>query len=109
MPGEQAQRVADVLPQMIQPRRDPDGARVFLNAHGIAESAQGSRARILRGHTTVDVVLGLARDVVADFGIEIGQWVPGHAGLRTPAMACASLSHFDVSMASCFRPFAVRR
>ena len=119
--ADHAQAVAHVLHQLIEPDGDPDRARVFLRERDAAEPLQRRGARIVGRHAAVDVVRHLAFEVIADVRVEIVESLSFHTdqiqqhaghyvtGLNTRAMALASLSHFDVSTASCFRPFGVSR
>ncbi len=117
VPAQRAERVAEVLAQGVERRRDPDGAHVLPHPHDVAEREQSLAPRLLRRHALFDVVLGLALDVVADVLVELveGTLARRHrvhscgAGRRMRVIAPASLSHRLVSTASCRRPLAVKR
>src|SRR4030095_14584648 len=110
---EHPQRVAQVLPQLIEPDGNPDGTRRFFRQCHVAERPPRRGVGSVRRHAAGDVVLGLTIDVIADVLAELVEAVaprpPDHAGRRTRAIARARRSHFDVSIASCFRPFGVSR
>jgi hypothetical protein len=83
-PAQHAQGVADVLPQLIDPDRHPDGACVLFDPCDAAEGFERLGARIRRRHAASDVVLGLAFDVIADVVVEILQAAAsGHLSTRT--------------------------
>ena len=68
-------------------------------------------ARALVGrHAAIDVVLGLALEVIADVVVQRVEVTAAlHAGRSTRVMARASVSHFVVSTSSCRRPLRVSR
>ena len=49
-PLHRSQRIRRVLAQMIEPRPDPDGARVLLRERDVAERAPAGRTRLARRH-----------------------------------------------------------
>jgi hypothetical protein len=107
--ADHAETVAGILNQLIEPDGNPHRPCVFFGERNAAERPQRRGTRVVGGHAAVDVVRRPAFDVVADIGVEIVENVSFHAGLRTRAMARASVSHFDVSTASCLRPLGVSR
>jgi len=59
-------RIAKVLPQLIEPDGDSDGARVFFDNRDAAELPASRITRGLRRHSTIDVLLRIAFEVIAD-------------------------------------------
>ncbi len=116
-----AQGEAQILREMIEPRGDPNSARVFHHPGNVAEFAHGGVAGFFGRHSAGDVVLGFDVDVILDVGFETGEHALaiaiGHrshhdlfsclAGRRMRAMAPANLSHLRVSSASWRRPWGV--
>ena len=108
----QTEAVSRVLDELIPPSGDPNCARRFLGQHGVAECPPGCHVRVVWRHPAGDVLFGFAEDVIGDLIVQIIEtFAPAatHAGLSTRAIARTSFCHFDVSMASCFRPVGVRR
>ena len=69
--AQDAQTVADVLREALEPDDAPDFAGLFLHAGDIAEFAQGGVMRFFGRHAAVNVVLGFTGEVVADVLVEI--------------------------------------
>ena len=102
--------MSSVLDHLLEPHRRPHGARVLLHHRDAAELPTGRVPRVCQRHPTLDVLLGLAVDVVADVLVEVFEAPPSlHAGLTMRAMARVSRSHLLVSTTSCLRPLAVKR
>ena len=107
--AQHANAVAQILPELIEPDRNPDGAGILPGARHAAELAQRRMPGIARRHPARDVLFGLALDVVANLAVEVRQGMLRHVRLSTRPIASASRSQLVVSIASCLRPFAVSR
>ena len=104
------ERVPHVLPELIEPVRNPHGASIFTSQRHVPEFSERSEPRLFRRHPSLEVGLRLPLDVIANVRVEIVErMLRLHTGLSTRAIARANFSHLDVSSASCFFPFAVSR
>ena len=113
--AQHAEGVVNVLPELLQPNKAPNVARIFLHPHDVAEFAHRGVMRFFRRHAARDVVLRLCLDMLADVFFQILHHALAFfhhspscsAGRRIRAIAPAILSHLLVSAASCRRPAAV--
>jgi len=100
-PAQHAQRVADVLPQLVDPDGNPDRPRVLLRARDAAECFERRGPGVLRRQPAVDVLLDGALEMIADVVVQRVEVTAAlHAGRSTRVMARASVSHFVVSTSS---------
>ena len=114
---EGAGRVPEILARLVEPCPDPDAPCVLFRERDIPKRQHRLTPRLGWRHAAVDVVLGLAVNVIANVLVESRQLsrVTHHgrpspvAGARTPPMAWTSLSHLLISVSSCRRPLAVSR
>ena len=74
-------RVAQVLPDARQPRRDPYFAAAFDRERPVAELAPRLGLRIRRTQTLIDQVVGALADVCVDFASQL----VGRASAGQPA------------------------
>ena len=120
--GEDADGVADVLPQAVSRTDRVHGVDLFPNAGRVAELPDGGVARVLRRHAARHVVVGFDRQVPLDLAGTVGvaprsveKAQPAHgadqsvAGLRMRPTARTSCSQRVVSAASWRRPAGVSR
>jgi hypothetical protein len=85
----------------------PDFVCVLSDPSDVAEFAQRRGARVLGSHSALEVLARFHFDMLREIAVKI---VEIHcAGLRMRPIAAASVSHLEVSTASCFRPAGVRR
>ena len=63
----------NVPERLLEPHHHPDGTGVFLDQRHVAEPEDCRAVGVLRRHASIDIVLGLARDVVAYLLVEMLQ------------------------------------
>ena len=69
---EGSRRVSHVLPQLIEPDRNPHGAGILADQRYVTERSEGGATRLIGRHPSRDVVLGFPLDVIVNVRIQVG-------------------------------------